>query len=377
MDLSQVLDLVFELLKAGFDALIDYVAYHVITCLIPAFLLAGAIGVVLSRDAIVRYLGLEARRTISFPLAAVSSLGLAVCSCTVIPIAAGLYRRGSSIGPAFIFLWVAPAANILALTYTGAILGLDIAGARAAVALSTAFIIGLVMTVIFKSEEASRIKRMRMERVVTKGVVAGGRRGLVLIFLLVTTLLAPNYLGTMLPSYVGVDSGGDKLLIYSYKLLTFTVLFAATMGYALKFIEKEQVKAWLHESLWFVRMIFPLLLVGVFVIGVVGKLLPEAWIREWLGGNGLPQTFIACIIGALSYFATLTEAPFVGMLMSLGMGKGPALALLLAGPGISLPNMLAISRVFTLKKATVYILLTIAVATLAAFIVGNTVWTTS
>lgn len=366
-----------ELMKAGFDALIDYVAYHVVTCLIPAFMLAGAIGVLLSRDAIVRYLGLESRKAVSFPLATVSSLGLAVCSCTVIPIAAGLYRRGSSIGPAFIFLWVAPAANILALTYTGAILGVDMAGARVAVAFATAFIVGLAMTAIFRNDELSRLKMMRSERTATTSVVAGGKRGLILIVLLIVTLLAPNYLGAMLPSYLGVDSSRDKLLIYGYKLLMFAVLFAATMGYTLKFIEKDQVRAWLHETLWFVRMIFPLFLAGVFVIGIVGKLLPEPWIREWLGGNGLLQTFIACIIGALSYFATLTEAPFVSTLMSLGMGKSPALALLLAGPGMSLPNMLAISRIFTLKKAVAYILITITIATLASFIVGNTIWVSS
>lgn len=373
MDLSQA----FELLKAGFDALIDYVARHAVTCLIPAFLLAGAIGVILSRDAIVRYLGLETRKIVSFPLAAISSLGLAVCSCTVIPIAAGLYRRGSSIGPAFIFLWVAPAANILALTYTGAILGADMAGARAIVALATAFIVGFAMTFIFKKEEALRLKRMKLESTVKVSAITEGKRGLVLIILLIATLLMPNYLGAALSSYLGVKSSGSELSIYSYKLLIFAILFAITMSYALMFINRDNVRAWLHETLWFVRMIFPLLLVGVFAIGIVGKLLPEAWIREWLGGNGLLQTFIACIVGALSYFATLTEAPLVSMLMDLGMGKGPALALLLAGPGVSLPNMLAISRVFTVRKTVAYILLTIVIATLAAFIVGNTIWALS
>ncbi|MEM2213689.1 MAG: permease [Candidatus Nezhaarchaeales archaeon] len=370
MDLSQVL----ALMEAGLDSLIDYIAYHVVTCLIPAFLLAGAMSVFLSRDAIIRYLGLESRKIISFPLAAVSSLGLAVCSCTVIPIAAGLYKRGSSIGPAFIFLWVAPAANILALTYTGAILGVDMAGARIATAFATAFLVGLAMTVIFRNDEASRLKKMRLERVATTSITIGGVKGIVLIVLLVVTLLMPNYLGAVLPSYLNINSGEDKLLIYGYKLLIFAVLFAITMSYALKFIERDHVGVWMHETLWFVRMIFPLLLVGVFVIGVVSKLLPEPWIREWLGGNGLLQTFIACIIGALSYFATLTEAPFVSMLMSLGMGKGPALALLLTGPGMSLPNMLAIIRIFTVRKAVAYILVTIVIATLASFIVGNTIW---
>lgn len=366
MDLNRL----FELLEAGFNALSDYVAYHVITCLIPAFLLAGAVSVFISRDTIIKYLGLETRKLVSFPLAAISSLGLAVCSCTVIPIAAGLYKRGSSIGPAFIFLWVAPAANILALTYTGAIIGIDVALMRFVVTFATAFVVGFAMTNIFRKEELLRLSKAIKHNAEKKAsTVVKGKRDVVLIILLIVTLLLPNYLSTLL--------SGDKLLMYGYKLLVFAILFIVTMGYAFKFIEIEQVRAWLYETLWFVRMIFPLLLIGAFVIGVVGKLLPELWVREWLGGNGLLQTFIACLIGSLSYFATLTEAPFVATLMNLGMGKSPALALLLTGPGMSLPNMLAISRVFTLKKAIAYILLTIVIATLASFIVGNILWISS
>ncbi|MEM4576128.1 MAG: permease [Candidatus Nezhaarchaeales archaeon] len=366
MDLSQL----SKLLEAGFYALVDYIAYHVITCLIPAFLLAGAVNTFISRDAIIKYLGLESRKIISFPLAAISSFGLAVCSCTVIPIAAGLYRRGSSIGPAFIFLWLAPAANILALTYTGAILGVDIALMRVTAAFIVGLAIGLAMSVIFRKEELLRLSKTGGQNVAEKTVaIVKDKRDVVLIVLLISTLLLPNYLGTLL--------NGDKLLVYGYKLLIFAVSFVVTMSYALKFIERERVGAWLHETLWFVRMIFPLLLIGAFIIGVVSKLLPEWWIREWLGGNGLLQTFIACFIGALSYFATLTEAPFVATLMNLGMGKSPALALLLTGPGMSLPNMLAISRVFTLKKAVVCILLTIVIATLTSYVIGNTLWITS
>ena len=283
-------------------------------------------------------------------------------------------NRGSGIGPTFIFLWIAPAANILALTYTGAILGFDMAVARIAVAFATAFLVGIAMTIIFRNDEASRTKKMGSERVARMSIVVGGVKGIVLIALLLVTLLMPNYLGAVLPNYLNINPGEDKLLIYGYKLLIFAVLFVITMSYAFKFIGRNHVSVWMHETLWFVRIIFPLLLVGVFVIGVVSKLLPEHWIREWLGGNGLLQTFIACIIGALSYFSTLTEAPFVNMLMNLGMGKAPALALLLTGPGMSLPNMLAIINVFTVKKATAYILITITVATLASFIVGNIMW---
>lgn len=141
--------------------------------------------------------------------------------------------------------------------------------------------------------------------------------------------------------------------------------------YALIYIEKEKLKEWLKESWWFVKIIFPLLLIGVFVVGIIGEILPEEWIKNWLGGNGILASFLATIIGALSYFATMTEAPFIDTLMKLGMGKGPALALLLTGPGISLPNWIAISRVFGFKKALVYVPIIIILGTFVGFFFGN------
>ena len=347
------------LLQAGINALIEYVALHVLTCLIPAFLLAGAITTFLSREVIVRYMGSTAKKTVSFPLAAVSGIFLAVCSCTVIPIAAGLYRRGSSLGPVFILLWTAPATNLLALVYTGAILGLDMVVMRIVAAVSTAFIVGLVMVYIFRLDE-----RRRAEKAVNPSTATLTRitvlKNLVLFILLIVTLLLPNYLGIGRP--------------YLHKVIIFAIPMATTFIYAWLKLGVSSVKNWLHETVWFVRLIFPLLLIGVFVVGVVGKVLPAEWVQRWLGGNTLLPTFLAALIGAVSYFATLTEAPFVDMLMDLGMGKGPALALLLAGPGLSLPNMIAIIRVFTAKKALVYILTTIALATLSAFIIGSLIW---
>lgn len=350
-----LLDLIF----AGFYALWDYVAFHVLTCLIPAFLLAGAITSFLSREAILRYMGSTARKIVSFPLAATSGVCLAVCSCTVIPIAAGLYRKGSSIGPAFILLWTAPATNLLALVYTGAILGLDMALMRIVAALSTAFIVGLIMVYMFRLDERERAKKAANPPTITPTQVTGLKH-LILFILLIATLLLPNYLGVGKP--------------YLYKVILFLIPVTLTFIYAWFKLGVSSVKNWLYETLWFVRMIFPLLLVGVFVVGVVGKVLPAEWIQTWLGGNTILSTFLATLIGAVSYFATLTEAPFVDMLMRLGMGKGPALALLLAGPGLSLPNMVVIARVFTVKKALVYILTTVALATITAFIIGNTFW---
>ncbi len=357
-------DVVINAIIGGLYALEDYVTYHVLTCLIPAFLLAGAITVFLSREAILKYLGSAGKKSISFPLAAVSSMGLAVCSCTVIPIAAGLYHRGSSIGPAFIILWTAPASSLLALIYTGAILGMEMAIARIVIALSTAVIIGLVMTTVFRREEAER--SAELAKFSSGGADEAwtpiiGLKGLILLILLIATILIPNYLGAGRP-------------YFPEKVVLFLIPMSVTSLYAWLAFDSIVIKEWLRETLWFVRLIFPLMLIGVFVVGIIRALLPEEWVHAWLGGNSLPSTFIAILIGAVTYFATLTEAPFVHALITLGMGPAPALGLLLAGPGLSAPNMIAITRVFGIKKAVVYILTTITLATITAYIVGNIVW---
>ncbi|MDH5806631.1 MAG: permease [Candidatus Methanomethylicaceae archaeon] len=349
---------ILEIIMGGLEALQEYIAFHILTCLIPAFLIAGAITTFLSREVIIKYLGSTTKKIISFPLAAIGSMGLAVCSCTIIPIASGLYRKGGSIGPAFIMLWTAPAMNILALVYTGAILGIDMAIMRIIAALSTSLIVGIVMVNSFKKEEELRMKKLSDKRQLSNKII--DKKALILILLLVLTLLLPNYAGAGRP-YI------DKVLIFS-------IFMIITIVYVWRFIDFNLIKDWLKETLWFMRTMFPLLLLGVFIVGIIGKVLPEDWITTLFGGSGLLATFLATLIGALSYFATLTEAPFVHTLMSLGMGKGPALALLLAGPGLSLPNMLTISRVFGVKKAIVYILTTIFLATIASFIIGNVFW---
>ncbi|MEM2025459.1 MAG: permease, partial [Desulfurococcaceae archaeon] len=188
-------------------------------------------------------------------------------------------------------------------------------------------------------------------------------RALILLALLAATLLAPNYLGAGRP-YLP-----DKVVLFALPR-------AATLIYAWRALDRTSSKEWLRESLWFARMIFPLLLAGVFVVGVVGSLLPEEWVRAWLGGSSLQSAFLATLIGAVSYFATLTEAPFVHTLMSLGMGKGPALGLLLAGPGLSMPSMIAIARIFGSRKALTYVLTSVALATAIAYLAGNLLWST-
>lgn len=346
------MDLIQKLLVAGFTSLWDYIALHVLTCLVPAFLLAGAMVSFISKEAIMKYLGHAVKKFQSFLSAAFGSFFLAACSCTVIPVASGLYYRGSGIGPAFILLWVAPAANILALTYTGAILGGEMVVVRVTSALVMAMAVGTIMAAAFKKEEAERAA-MNDEKVTTKVI---SRQDILLIVLLVVSLLAPNYL---------IQSGP-----FWQKVVVWIIATGAVAAYAMKVKTKQQLLSWMKETWWFVRTIFPLLLAGVFIVGVIGAILPQTWVESYLGGSSMLSSFLATLIGSISYFATMTEAPFVDTLIRMGMGKGPALALLLTGPGLSLPNWLAIARVFGVKKAALYVVTIIALGTVVGWFAG-------
>jgi len=349
--------MVSEILMGGVWALQDYIATHVLTCLVPAFFLAGGMVTFINREAVLIYLGEQASRIKSFSVAGGSSFFLAACSCTVIPVASGLYYAGAGVGVAFILLWVAPAANILALIYTGNILGGAMVISRVVAALGMAFVVGAVMTVVFGHEVRERMAVAKPFNPDSPRARLISREHLILLFLILLSLLLPNYL--------------VQTASYGWKVLVWAILSAIAAGYALKVMSKSGIMDWMRETWFFVRIIFPLLLLGVFLVGIIGKVLPEAWIQTWLGGNGLLASFLATLIGAISYFATMTEAPFVDTLMNLGMGKGPALALLLAGPGISLPNWLAIARVFGLKKALVYVPTVVVLATLVGYVFGN------
>lgn len=345
--------MITNLLTAGLLALKDYIATHVLTCLVPAFLLAGGMVTFIRREAVLEYLGESASKLRSFSMASVGSFLVAACSCTVIPVSGGLYYSGAGVGVAFIVLWVAPAANILALVYTGSILGGAMVAARVAAAVAMAFVIGFVMSAAFKGE---RREPPPESAGTEKGRVIGGAE-LALLGLVLLSLLLPNYL---------IRTGS-----YGLKVLVWAIAMAVTAVFAWRLLPASRIREWMRETWWFVRIIFPLLLLGVFLVGVIGALLPEDWIRAWLGGDGLVAAFLATLIGAVSYFATMTEAPFVDTLMNLGMGDGPALALLLTGPGLSLPNWLAISRVFGLKKALVYVPTIVVLGTLVGWFFGN------
>ncbi|MCD6206878.1 MAG: permease [Methanosarcinales archaeon] len=342
-----------SLLLIGLDTLKEYMALHVLMCLVPAFFLAGAIASLFSKESVLRYFGADAPKYLSYSVASVSGVLLAVCSCTVLPLFAGIYKRGAGIGPASAFLFSAPAINLLAIVYTAKIIGFDIGAARAVAAVSMSIVIGLVMATVFRSEDEAK-GRM---------VSAAGESEInplhqTAIFVL---LLAILVLGGIISTWMwrGIVIGPLTLL---------TVYASRT------WFDDEQIHDWLYETWDLTKKIFPLLLVGVFFAGIIVELVPSDLVVRFVGGNSIQSNLIASVAAALMYFATLTEVPIIDSLMKLGMGAGPVLAMLLAGPALSLPNMIVISRVMGVRKASVYIATTVTMATTAGFAAGIIIW---
>jgi len=341
------------LLMAGFESVKEYLALHVLLCLIPAFFLAGAIASLFSRESVLRYFGADAPKYISYSVASVSGVLLAVCSCTVLPLFAGIYKRGAGIGPATTFLFSAPAINLLAIVYTAKILGFEIGAARAVAAVSMSIVIGLVMAMIFKSEDKARVRVVTsaLENEINPAHQAG-------LFVL---LLAILVLGGIIDTWM-------------WRGFVLGPLVLLTVYVSRKWFDDEQIHDWMHETWDLTKKIFPLLLVGVFFAGMIIQIIPSNLVVQFVGGNSVQSNFIASVAGALMYFATLTEVPIIDSLMKLGMGTGPVLAMLLAGPALSLPNMIVINRVLGFKKAMIYIILTVIMATIAGLVAGNIIW---
>lgn len=345
--------MLLELIFSGLLALKDYILHHVLTCLIPAFLLAGGMVSFFNKEAIISYLGEKASKLKSFSLAIFFSFFIASCSCTVLPVGSGLYFAGAGIGASFIVLWVAPSTNVLSLLFTGTILGAKMAISRVVASLFMAFLVGWVMSLIFGKEEEKKIETLEKKKLM-------GKNQAILLLLIFLSIILPNY----------IAQGRS----YALNVLVWAIITIIWLVYAVNTLNKEEARNWLKETFWFVRMIVPLLLVGVFVVGVIGKLLPKEFVSKWVGGNSIFASFLATISGQLMYFGTLTESPFIDTMLKLGMGKGPALAFLLTGPGMSLPNMLAIGRLFGVRKAVVYILLIMTLGTFVGWFFGNFVF---
>lgn len=406
-----------EAIMAMFDLTKWYAQEHVILCLLPAFFIAGVIAVFVSRGAVMKYFGAKAKKWVAYTVASVSGTILAVCSCTILPLFSSIHKRGAGLGPAIAFLYSGPAINILAIILTARILGFEMGIARVIGAVAFSVVIGSAMSLIYRKEEkAKRDEQMNFPDMPEKRPMW---QTAFHFFTLVGILIFANWgkpadditSGTWFWLYAykwHITAGFSLLLIYSLvailKIKWQHVLLAVIATAASAFLSSSPLipmvvgiaglsvitlidkrdpdnKEWTLASWDFTKQIMPLLAIGVVVAGfllgsthgdtAIAGIIPNEWIANLVGGNSLFSNFFASIVGAFMYFATLTEVPILQGLMAAGMGKGPALALLLAGPSLSLPNMLVIRGVIGTQKTLVYVLLVVIMATLSGMIYGS------
>ncbi len=353
----------------AFMMLQEYAREHVLTCLIPAFFIAGAISVFVSQASVLKYFGSQAKKILSYSVASISGTVLAVCSCTVLPLFAGIYSRGAGIGPATAFLYSGPAINVLAITLTAKILGWQLGLARAVGAVVFAIITGLLMALIFRKDDAARTQG----QIYLPDEEGKGRTLLQDTLYIITMVLILIFAAFARPAE---GSTGLWPAIFAAKWYITVALLIAVVWMLKAWFTKDERKSWLESTWGFMKQIFPLLAGGVLVAGfMLGRprhsaLIPEHYIQTLLGGNSIWANLFASVAGALMYFATLTEVPILQGLLGAGMGKGPALALLLAGPALSLPNMLVIGSVMGVKKTAVFCLIIIILSTIAGMLFG-------
>jgi len=437
--MESILPTLLDLLRAGWLSLLDYLAAHVLLCLVPAFLIAGFLSALLPKEAITRYLGPRASKWISYPAAAFGGFVLAVCSCTILPLFAGIWKRGAGLGPAVTFLFVGPAINILAITYTGAAIGFDVAVARLVLSIAFGILIGLIMAWVFRREEVERTKEMRANGVfdqtarvrpavwamlallvlvlvagtlqvdlLTKpfadlalpftagsalvtGLTAAGLslQGAALIFMLVLIALLAwkgfekidnGFSGWTLAALIAIaltiliaapiEKAGSLALGLNGRLIAEIILVAAIGWLGAKHFTRDDLTGWIWESWKFVKQIFPLLIVGVFLAGVVKNIIPSQWVQSLAGQNTLLANFVGVVFGVFMYFPTLVEVPVAKMFLDLGMARGPLLAYLLADPELSLQSILVLNKIMGRKKVAVYVGLVAVMATTAGWIFG-------
>jgi len=412
-------------IAATLDLVKWYAREHVVLCLLPAFFIAGVISVFISQGSVLKYFGANAKKWLAYTVAAVSGTILAVCSCTILPLFSSIHKRGAGLGPAIAFLYSGPAINILAIILTARILGFEMGLARTIGAVTFSVIIGVFMSLIYRKEE--RIKREEQMKIVIPSEKRPMWQTMFHFFTLVVILVFANW-----GKPANNVTSGTWFIIWSYKwyitgffslLLAFSLIYIlkinwkwvllaaiATAGSAIiasTYIENTKLapllpmlvgiaalsiitildkrdpdnKEWTYSTWGFAKQILPLLAVGVVTAGFllgsthdgtsIAGVIPNEWISNLVGGNSFFSNFFASFVGAFMYFATLTEVPIVQGLVASGMGKGPALALLLAGPSLSLPNMLVIRGVIGTQKTLVYVSLVIVMATISGLIYGT------
>lgn len=397
-------------LEEGLSLTRWYAREHVILCLVPAFFIAGAIATFVRQDAVMRYLGPKAPKPMAYGVASISGTILAVCSCTVLPLFAGIWRMGAGLGPAVAFLYSGPAISALAVILTARVLGFEMGLARAIGAVAFAAVIGLIMAWIFRKAEAEKNAAAMQQpdpgpppRPLWQTTAWLALMVVLLIFANWSEAEREGIFGVLAHSKWGIVSAcavgmglalrlwfgapAWKVLVAAVAVVVAAFVFPTHVlvpfgvgSVALAWIastSEGELADWWNATWDFTKMIAPLLLGGVFVSGMLlGRpghegLIPSEWVATAVGGNGIGAIFLSSIIGAFMYFATLTEIPILQGLLGSGMGKGPALALLLAGPALSLPSMLALMKIFGGKRTAVYAALVVVMATFSGWLFGN------
>jgi len=439
--MESILEYLATLLWSGWTSLLDYLAAHVLLCLVPAFIIAGYISAMVPKEAITRYLGPRAPRTISYPAAAVGGFILAVCSCTILPLFAGIWKRGAGLGVAVTFLFVGPAVNILAIAYTGAAIGMDIAIARIVLSVGFGILIGLIMARVFRKDEAIRAAQMAESGMFEQKATVKSAVWVVFLLLMAVLIvgtlqvaaLTTTWLTINLPldipesllttlsnlsltpqgallillllliapvAYLGMEHVLERINRWTYlaiALVAITLLIAAPavtagslkIGITGRFVgevillgaigivasrsfTRDELSSWMWETWKFVKQIFPLLVLGVFLAGVVKVIIPGSLIQTLTGQNTIWANLIAVLFGVFMYFPTLVEVPIARMFMELGMAKGPLLAYLIADPALSLQSILVTGKILGRRKTIVYVSLVTVFATLSGYIFGMT-----
>lgn len=402
-------DLLAEAVTAALSLAKWYAREHVLLCLIPAFFIAGVIAVFISQGAVIKYFGAAANKWLAYLIASVSGSVLAVCSCTILPLFSSIYKRGAGIGPAVTFLYSGPAVNILAMILTARILGFKLGVARIIGAVLFSIVIGLIIQFIYRREEAEKATGLQVpEMMVTRPLWQTATHFIILVVILIFATWAPpekmigiwasiwaikwklvSLAGLALSLSLVFIIGLNRYRVMAGIILVATVSWVFPVQPLVPFLTglivlvllllttAGESQEWLNSTWGFAKQILPLLVAGVLVAGfLLGSpagargIIPENWVAGLVGGNSLAANFFAAVVGAFMYFATLTEVPILQGLISSGMGQGPALALLLAGPALSLPNMLVIRSVMGTEKTIVFVSLVVVMATVSGMIFG-------
>jgi len=404
-----------EAIQEAFRLLQWYARNHTLACVVPALFIAGAIITFLSKNSVMRYLGPNANPVLAYAVASVAGCVLAVCSCSVLPMFAGIYQLGAGLGPATAFLYSGPAINVLAIFLSARVLGFSIGAGRVVGAVLFAVVIGLLMATVFRKGEREKVKAAiqvpeseKPPRHIAKTALYLACMVLFLVFsdwfnpgnVVVKTPDGRQFKAVVihetkdavrfqLEQDTNPEKAGDKIelpktqiaemqeqrtwviAVYHIRWYLAGLCALAVIIMAWRWFERDELREWMHNTWEFAKLLVPLLFGGVFIVGFVSMLLPEKQVAQWVGDNGLRSNLVASVIGAFWYFATLTEIPITQALMKLGMHKGPVLALLLAGPALSLPNILVIRRIMGNSKTIVFILLVVVMSTIVGMFFGT------